>query len=534
MLLVWLGHPGKSIKITCEITGTWYQAPPDWAYRGQTDLAATDLQPVAKVSLTGGQFWQQAELEVRTAGRYVLDFKNTSGIGRFRHILLGANGQVVADVGGGIQADVANPFFLRHGREVELIPSHYQLLTQLESPFFLAEPRPYMDALDSYRQTIKQGTAITLVCLGLLLGLMIYYTAIALVRKRLSEAMYALFILGNLLFNGTALLVFPELLGMHWIYLVSVPILFSNAAYVVFVMSLLEIRQGTHPRLRKAGLALLGLLAGLVVLAIVKPNWSLEIDRYGVGAFLSYGLVAGLVRAREGSVSARYYLCAIGAFFVLGIWTITASSGDGSSLFIEHMGLLSVSVEVVLLALVLSYQFGQLYRDKENALERMEHSRRVARTDALTGLPNRVALDMALETLPQHGCLTFIDLDGLKFYNDQFGHARGDERLRSFAYHLDKQLGAQAQAHRLGGDEFAITCVHGGEAWIATALEQAVAHMCASGFEFAGASYGSVLIHEHPSLEEVKRMADHRMYDNKRHRKAQRGQPQDTHEGLQS
>jgi len=536
VLVFWLCLPWANACLADvrEITGTWYQAPPDWVYRGQTDLAVAGLQPVAKVSLTGGRFWQQAEFEVSTAGRYVLDFKNTSGIGRFRHIVLGANGQAVADMRGGIQAEVPNPFFLRHGREVELPPGHYQLLTELNSPFFLAEPQPYLDALDSYQRTIKQGTAITLLCLGLFLGLMIYYMAIALVRKRLSEAMYALFILGNLLFNGAALLVFSELLGMHWIYLVSVPILFSNCAYIVFVMSLLEIRRDTHPRLRKIGMSLLALLGGLIVLAVLKPNWSLEIDRYGVGIFLTYGLLAGIVRAREGSVSARYYLCAIGAFFVLGIWTITASSGDGSFLFIEHMGLLSVSVEVVLLALVLSYQFGQLYRDKENALERMEQSTRVARTDALTGLPNRVALDMALENLPQHGCLTFIDLDGLKYYNDQFGHARGDELLRSFAHHLSKQLGAQAQAHRLGGDEFAITCMHGGEAWIAGALEQAVAHMCASGFEFSGASYGSVLIHEHPSLEEVKRMADRRMYENKRQRRTQRGQQPEAPEVLRN
>lgn len=535
VLIFWVFLPWANVCLADvrEITGTWYQAPPGWVYQGQMDLAVAGLQPVAKVSLTGGHFLQQAELAINTPGRHVLDFKNTAGIGYFRHVVLDVQGQVLADVRGGIQSREINPFFLRHGREVELPVGHYRLLTELESPFFLAEPQAHIDDLDTYRQTIKPGNALTLMCLGLFLGLMIYYTAIAVVRRRLSEAMYALFILGNLLFNGTALLVFPELLGMHWIYLVSVPILFSNGAYVVFVMSLLEIRHDTHPRLRKTGLSLLGLLAGLIVLAIVKPNWSLEIDRYGVGAFLSYGLWAGVVRAREGSVSARYYLCAIGAFFVLGIWTITASSGGGSSLFIEHMGLLSVAVEVVLLALVLSYQFGQLYRDKENALERMEQSTRVARTDALTGLPNRIALDLALESLPPHGCLTFIDLDGLKYYNDQFGHARGDELLRAFAHHLSRQLGAQAQAHRLGGDEFAITCMQGGAAWIAGALEQAVAHMCASGFEFAGASHGSVYLHEDPSLEEIKRMADRRMYDNKRMRKA-RGDPlRDLHQSSQ-
>ena len=516
-----------------EGAGTWYQAPATWVYQGQTDLAATELAPVDGVSLTGGRFWRQTELEISTPGRYVLDFKNTSGIGRFRHILLDAHGGPVTDVQGGIQSREANPFFLRHGREVQLSSGHFRLITELEAPFFLAEPHPYLDTLDSYRQTIKLGTALTLLCLGLFVGLMLYYMAIALVRKRMSEAMYALFILGNLLFNGTALLVFPELLGMHWIYLVSVPILFSNCAYVVFVMALLEIRRETHPRLWKTGVSLLVLLGAWAVLALAKPNWSLEIARYGVGVFLTYGLVSGLVRAREGSVSGRYYLCAIAAFFVLGILTITANSGDGAALFIEHMGLVSVSVEIVLLAMVLSYQFGLLYREKQHALERMEQSTRVARTDALTGLPNRLALDLALADLPQYGSLTFIDLDGLKFYNDQFGHARGDDLLRSFAYHLCKQLGAQAQAHRLGGDEFAITCRHGAEDWVVTALEQAVTDMCANGFEFAGASYGSVFLHEDPSLEEIQRMADRRMYDNKRHRKAQRGQPQNTREPSQ-
>ena len=178
------------------------------------------------------------------------------------------------------------------------------------------------------------------------------------------------------------------------------------------------------------------LLGGLIVLAMIMPHWSLEIDRYGVGLFLTYGLVAGIVCSREGSVTARLYLCAIGVFFVLGITAISANSLNSFNLYIEHMGLFAVAVEVMLLALVLSYQFAQLHREKEHALERMEHSNRVARADALTGLPNRIALDMALETMPQHGSLTFIDMDGLKYYNDQFGHERGDELLRAFARHI--------------------------------------------------------------------------------------------------
>jgi diguanylate cyclase len=527
VLLAWASACSAQVR---DLAGTWYQASPQWEYQGQTELASTGLLLVSQVSRTGGRFWHQADFDVPAAGRYVLDFKNTSGIGRFRHIVLNRLGQPVADLRGGIEAQVDNPFFLRHGREVTLASGHYRVMTELDSPFYLAEPQPYIDTLLHYRQTIKPSNAVTLLCLGLFLGLMIYYMAIAIVRKSLSEAMYAVFILGNFLFNGSALLVFPELFGLHWIYLISTPILFSNCAYIVFVMSLLEIRRSSHPRLHTIGLSLLGLLTALIVLAMLKPNWALEIDRYGVSVFLTYGLLSGIVRVREGYVAARYYLAAIGTFFVLGIVTITASDVGNTSLFIEHMGLLSVAIEVMLLALVLAYQFGQLVRDKEFAVQRMEHSTWVSRTDALTGLPNRVALDVTLENLPQHGCLTFVDLDGLKFYNDQYGHARGDDLLRAFADHLSKQLGTEAQAHRLGGDEFAITCQHGEAAQISIALEKAVAQMRASGFEFIGASHGSVHIYEHSSLEEVKHMADLRMYDNKRLRKLQRSQQQERQE----
>ena len=89
------------------------------------------------------------------------------------------------------------------------------------------------------------------------MGLMIYYAALAIARWNLSAAMYSTFIFGNLLFNGSALQVFPELFGLHWIYLVSIPILFSNVAYILFVMALLELQHDIHPRLHTAGLVLL-------------------------------------------------------------------------------------------------------------------------------------------------------------------------------------------------------------------------------------------------------------------------------------
>jgi diguanylate cyclase (GGDEF)-like protein len=527
-LIVSLSWSCACLADASEIVGAWYQTPEDWTYQGQVDIAAAGLKPVAKVALTGGHFFQQADFDINTAGRHVLDFKNTSTIGHFRHIILDAQGHPVVDVQGGILSSEINPFFLRHGREIDLPIGHYRLLTELDSPFFLADPQPYLDTLDTYRQTIKPGNALTLLCLGMFLGLMIYYAALATARWSLSAAMYSIFILGNLLYNGTALLVFTELFDMHRFYLVSIPILFSNCAYILFVMSLLEIRHSTYPRLYNVGAVVLALLGGLIVLAAVMPHWSLEIDRYGVFLFLIYGLAVGIVLSLEGNVIARLYLCAIGTFFVLGITAISVSSLNSYGLYIEHMGLFAVSVEVMLLALVLSYQFAQLYRDKKYALECMEHSDRVARTDTLTGLPNRVALDLALETLPQHGSLTFIDMDGLKYYNDRFGHERGDELLRAFARHLSERLGVKAQAHRLGGDEFAITCEHGDVTWVESMLAQAVEDLGDSGFQSAGASSGSAHAHETADKGKLQHMADCRMYENKRSNKRSRNGDQES------
>lgn len=510
-----------------DLAGDWFRAPEGWSWQGQGNLDAAGLVPVDGVARAGGTFWHQADIELAKSGRYVLDFRNTSIIGHFRHIVLDAQGKVLFDMRGGIRyADDAH-FPLRHGREIELPAGRYRVLTELDAPFFLLQPSPYLDTLAHYRVAISPGNALTLVCLGMLLGLMIYYGVLAAVRWRQAEAMYAVFILGNFLFNGMALQVFPQLLGLHWIYLVSIPILISNCAYVLFVTSLLEIRPDTHPRLFYAGRVALAVLVGLILVAALLPNWSLEICRFGVAVFLTYGLTAGILRSREGNVSARFYLYAIAAFFVLGMVTITASSFDGVyTLHIEHLGLLSASIEMVLLSLVLAYQFGELYWEKENALANLERSIQMARTDALTGLPNRLALDISLAGLPAQGSLTFIDLDGLKFYNDTFGHERGDDLLRTFARQLSLQLAQDATtittAYRLGGDEFAVTCANGDLNLVGNAIAATIANMRAEGFEFAGASFGSVHMHESPVRNQVKHMADERMYEDKWRRGARR------------
>ncbi|MFD9393715.1 diguanylate cyclase domain-containing protein [Streptomyces sp. NPDC060000] len=100
--------------------------------------------------------------------------------------------------------------------------------------------------------------------------------------------------------------------------------------------------------------------------------------------------------------------------------------------------------------------------------ERLEEARRLAFTDALTGLANRRAVDVRLEeAVERHRVegtvvsLVVCDLNGLKRVNDTCGHAVGDRLLERFGSVLSL-CGAMlpgALAARLGGDEFCLLAV---------------------------------------------------------------------------
>ncbi|MFM7087179.1 MAG: diguanylate cyclase domain-containing protein [Cyanobium sp.] len=94
-------------------------------------------------------------------------------------------------------------------------------------------------------------------------------------------------------------------------------------------------------------------------------------------------------------------------------------------------------------------------------------------TCAVTGLPNRLALEQRLDLVfrrlrDQRGQLSllFCDLNGFKQVNDLYGHAAGDALLVTVGQRLQAALRADDFVARLGGDEFVVV-----SAGPATALE---------------------------------------------------------------
>jgi diguanylate cyclase len=86
-----------------------------------------------------------------------------------------------------------------------------------------------------------------------------------------------------------------------------------------------------------------------------------------------------------------------------------------------------------------------------------------ANHDALTGLPNRRALDTrlaaAVETARETGrpfAVAICDIDHFKNFNDRFGHQIGDEVIKFVATSLAKDGDERLFAARYGGEEFVV------------------------------------------------------------------------------
>ena len=111
--------------------------------------------------------------------------------------------------------------------------------------------------------------------------------------------------------------------------------------------------------------------------------------------------------------------------------------------------------------------YGWLIKAEEK-LQQSEHKRQLAQQqleqlaniDALTQLPNRRSLIIALQNLltnpPPDLAIAYLDLDGFKPINDRHGHAMGDAVLVEVAKRLTRRHYLPDLPARMGGDEFVI------------------------------------------------------------------------------
>lgn len=173
-----------------------------------------------------------------------------------------------------------------------------------------------------------------------------------------------------------------------------------------------------------------------------------------------------------------------------------------------------------------------LVRNIRYALERHQMYLEVhalSLTDGLTGLYNRRGFTTLAEQqlkVARHTerglILVYADLDRLKYINDTYGHAEGDNALVQTAQILERTFRASDILARLGGDEFAALAVRGsteGVRAIPARLEKAVVDANAATRPYdLSISVGSMYFEPNTRLtvDEMMTKADQAMYEQKR------------------
>lgn len=169
----------------------------------------------------------------------------------------------------------------------------------------------------------------------------------------------------------------------------------------------------------------------------------------------------------------------------------------------------------------------ELEQRVEKRTRQLEH---LSRHDALTGLPNRSAFErhlvrslLATRNNNTRLALMFMDLDGFKQINDDYGHATGDKILMEVAQRFRSAVANSGFLSRVGGDEFTVILQNPGDEKTLSALGKRIIDEINRDFHVentvcnVGVSLGVAYSDgEHANTDELLTLADNAMYAAKR------------------
>ncbi len=211
-------------------------------------------------------------------------------------------------------------------------------------------------------------------------------------------------------------------------------------------------------------------------------------------------------------------------------------------------------IEAILLSIALADRFNAMQKEKEEAQalyretllqakleleervaerttelkEAKEAAELLARTDPLTGMPNRRCFfeqaerNLSMSRRYQHPLTVLtLDVDHFKHINDRHGHAVGDMALQAIASALPEGLRETDVAGRIGGEEFAVLLPETSEAEAQEIAERLRQNISAIGLSADGreipltASFGLAVLDKEDRFSELLARADQALYQAK-------------------
>ncbi|MBI3699423.1 MAG: GGDEF domain-containing protein [Afipia sp.] len=204
--------------------------------------------------------------------------------------------------------------------------------------------------------------------------------------------------------------------------------------------------------------------AGMTYFVLVREDMAMRILIYSIGQSVPLLMTLPLLFTKQaGRINSGARLAgiiAIGIASVHMIRSFGALTNIGGEVSFVHFNTFQASLVLVLVFLSMMWNFGFLVM----AIDRLRNEvADLALMDDLTGTANRRRLLSRLDDecvrsdrTQQAFSLLMVDLDGFKEINDNYGHAAGDECLRSFARIVQSRLRSTDMLARMGGDEFCV------------------------------------------------------------------------------
>jgi len=229
-----------------------------------------------------------------------------------------------------------------------------------------------------------------------------------------------------------------------------------------------------YAELNRAGLNAVAIVAGLFALGSLAIPW----ERIGRNAFAvmptAGSVFLGLCVYYSGGWDSFAYLLFVlvsvfyGLYFSARVAALgmvgAVLAGASPQLYEPNVSeLMELLVVPVPLYLVLAFVSNYVVRQIALRERQIERLRQQTEMDGLTGVHNRRYFDAKLTEELERArrsregfSLIFVDLDDFKQINDAYGHAFGDEVLRSVAQTLYSSARQVDTVARFGGDEFVV------------------------------------------------------------------------------